>query len=82
MLTQPGAYMSTPATGPEPDAPVEVPGDLNAPDIVAPTGEEMPRQTHDEPDSPPSGRPSAAPARRLQQGSVSRRPDEGRAKRR
>ena len=27
---------------------VEVPGDAGAPDIVSPTGEEMPRQDHDE----------------------------------
>jgi hypothetical protein len=27
---------------------VEVPGDTGAPDIVGPTGEEMPRQEHDD----------------------------------
>ena len=27
---------------------VEVPGDIGAPDIVSPTGEEMPRQEHDD----------------------------------
>lgn len=26
----------------------EVPGDVGAPDIVSPTGEEMPRQDHDD----------------------------------
>ncbi len=30
----------------------EVPGDLDAPDIVSPVGEEMPVQTHDDVDTP------------------------------
>lgn len=33
---------------PDPQDPnVEEPGDTDAPDIVGPTGEEMPRQSHD-----------------------------------
>ncbi len=39
----------------------EIPGDTNAPDIVGPTGEEMPVATHDGIDTPPAepepGRP-------------------------
>jgi hypothetical protein len=33
---------------PKPEPQVEVPGDTGAPDIVSPTGEEMPRQEHDD----------------------------------
>jgi len=66
---------------PEPDEGNAVPGDMNAADIVAPTGEEMPAQTHDEPDGSPGGRPSADPARPLHQESPSRRPVDGRSKR-
>ena len=32
----------------ETESTVEVPGDEGAPDIVSPTGEEMPRQDHDD----------------------------------
>jgi hypothetical protein len=32
----------------DPQVEVEVPGDTGAPDIVSPTGEEMPRQDHDD----------------------------------
>ena len=32
----------------ETDPTVDVPGDEGAPDIVSPTGEEMPRQDHDD----------------------------------
>ena len=39
--------MATPFE-PNPDPQVEVPGDTGAPDIVSPTGEEMPQQDHDE----------------------------------
>lgn len=31
---------------------VEVPGDLDAPDLVSPVGEEMPIQSHDEVEAP------------------------------
>jgi hypothetical protein len=34
--------------GQKQDPQVEVPGDEGAPDIVSPTGEEMPRQDHDD----------------------------------
>ena len=37
----------------------EVPGDLDAPDIVSPVGEEMPVQTHDDVDTPPGEQPHA-----------------------
>ena len=39
------------------DPNVEVPGDTDAPDIVGPTGEEMPLQSHDglEPEQPERG---------------------------
>ena len=39
-MSDPGQRESTPE--------VEVPGDAGAPDIVSPTGEEMPRQEHDD----------------------------------
>jgi hypothetical protein len=38
----------------------DVPGDTGAPDIVGPTGEEMPVAGHDEVDAP---RPAPGPAR-------------------
>ena len=80
MVTMRGANMSTTPAAPEPDDVNEVPGDMNAADIVAPTGEEMPTQTHDEPDDSPAGRPSADPARPLHQESPSRRPVDGHSK--
>jgi hypothetical protein len=41
----------------------EVPGDTGAPDLVAPTGEEMPVASHDQVgDGPPRG-PESAPSR-------------------
>jgi hypothetical protein len=43
---------------PVPD--VEIPGDEQAPDIVGPTGEEMPRQDHD--DVTKDGRGTEKPA--------------------
>lgn len=39
--------MSRPADDPRVPGEGEVPGDTNAGDIVGPTGEEMPVQTHD-----------------------------------
>ena len=39
----------------------EVPGDTGAPDIVAPTGEEMPVASHDEVGDGPPQRPEAEP---------------------
>ena len=39
----------------------EVPGDTGAPDIVAPTGEEMPVASHDEVGAGPGPRPEAEP---------------------
>lgn len=40
------------------DRNVEEPGDLNAADIVGPTGEEMPRQSHDGVESDDPARPA------------------------
>lgn len=60
--------MTEPKTSPG-DSRAEVPGDLDAPDIVSPVGEEMPVQTHDEVDT------DAAEKRRPPTPSVDRTPD-------
>jgi hypothetical protein len=39
----------------------EVPGDTGAPDLVAPTGEEMPVASHDQVGDSPPERPEAEP---------------------
>jgi hypothetical protein len=41
----------------------ETPGDTNAPDIVGPTGEEMPAVTHDEPGATPGSPDPRRPIR-------------------
>ena len=57
----------TPVAG-EPGA--EVPGDTNAPDIVGPTGEEMPVQEHDEVDDRPAAGEARRPSRRPTRGNM------------
>ncbi|MCC6989744.1 MAG: hypothetical protein IT181_12135 [Acidobacteria bacterium] len=65
--------MTTPRDDAEPRAGIdprdaEVPGDLDAPDIVSPVGEEMPVQTHDEVDSAPDEQPAAQERQRRAEG--------------
>jgi len=52
------------------DRNVEEPGDTGAPDIVGPTGEEMPRQSHDgvEPEQPERSTPHEDADERLRPG--------------
>jgi len=66
--------MTTPRDDSEPRAGLdpreaEVPGDLDAPDLVSPVGEEMPVQTHDEVDAPPDEQPRAQERQRRAVGS-------------
>jgi hypothetical protein len=61
----------------------EVPGDTGAPDIVGPTGEEMPVQTHDDVDRPvPQPGTPSRPAHTAVTEPPADRPFPGRAPRR
>lgn len=53
--------------------PEDVPGDTQAPDIVSPTGEEMPAKTHDEVSDPPASPPRPPHQQRRDHGSAHHR---------